>query len=118
MKSDRFNRFVLVGAVIGGAIWGGVCGYLLNKGVVINGRGLLARAVWPLNTPVPFALAGAVLAAISVIRSIRQARSFRAELPEVARGLGHDYEEGDIEEIRWKAPRSRSGRNGAAVRTS
>ncbi len=105
MKSDRFNRFVLVGAAVGGAICGGVFGYLLNKGVVINGRGLLARAVWPLNTPVPFALVGAVLAAISVIRANRREQSLRAELHEVARMLGLAYDEDELEEFPGLHPR-------------
>jgi hypothetical protein len=85
-------RFLLVGGVISGAIIGGVVGYLLLNGIVINGRSLLQRTGWPLTTPVLFALAGAVLAAISVIRSNRQAQALRAELPEVARMLGLVYD--------------------------
>jgi hypothetical protein len=70
-----------------------VFGYALLNGIVINGRSLLQRTGRPLTTPVLFALAGAVSAAISVIRSNRQEQSLRAELPEVARMLGLVYEE-------------------------
>jgi hypothetical protein len=86
-------RFVLVGAAITGAFVGGVFSYVFLNGIVINGRSLLQRAGLPLTTPVLFALAGAVSAAISMIRSHRQEQSLRSELPEVARMLGLVYEE-------------------------
>jgi len=97
MTSDRSKWFAVLGAVVGGAIGGVVFWYVLHNGVVINGRGLLARAPWPLNTFVPFAVAGAVFATISVIRSNRRAQSLRSELPQVAGELGLAYDEGDVE---------------------
>ena len=71
--------------------------YLLNNIVVVNGRGMLLRAGRPLDTPVPFVLAGAVLGTISAIRSNRRAQSLREGLQEVAGALGLAYEEGDVE---------------------
>ena len=97
MNSDRLNWFALIGAAVAGAVGGAVFWYVLHNGVVINGQGLLMRAPWPLNTPFPFAAAGAVLATISVIWSNRQAQSLREGLQVVAGGLGLAYEEGDVE---------------------
>jgi hypothetical protein len=107
VKSYRVNWLALAGAVFAGAIGGVGAWYALDHAVVINGRGILVRAPWPLNMPVPFALGGAVVAAISVIVSSRRARALRAELPEVAAALGLAYEEGDVElppEARPKTP--------------
>ncbi len=97
MKSDRSAGLALAGAVFSGAISGGAVWFFLNKMVVINGQGLLARAGWPLGMPILFAVTGAVIGVLSMIRSNRRERSLREQLAEVARSLGLAYEEGEVE---------------------
>ncbi len=97
MKSDRSTGLALAAAIFGGAISGGAVWFFLNKMVVINGQGLLARAGWPLGMPILLAVAGAVIGVLSMIRSNRRERSFREKLAEVARSLGLAYEEGEVE---------------------
>jgi hypothetical protein len=75
--------------------------------VVVNRQGILMRAGRPLNSPIVFALVGAnIVPAIAyAIKASRLARSLRAELPEVARGLGLAYEEGEFDMILWEGPK-------------
>ncbi len=97
MKSARSAGLAVAGAVFGGAISGGAVWFFLNKMVVINGQGLLARAGWPLGMPILFAVTGAVIGVLSMIRSNRRTHSLREQLAEVARSLGLAYEEGEVE---------------------
>jgi hypothetical protein len=107
MKNLRFNGRDLAAATVGGAIGGVVLWYALNGMIVVNGQGILMRAGRPLNSPIPFALVGAniVPAIVYAIKTSRVARSLRAELPEVARGLGLAYEEGEFDMILWEGPK-------------
>jgi hypothetical protein len=64
--------------------------------ITVNDRSILERALWPLNTPVPFAVAAGVLSGFSLFRSQRQSQALRDELRGVAGELGLAYEEGNV----------------------
>jgi hypothetical protein len=97
MKSDRSAGLALASAIFGGAFSGWAFWFFLNKTAVINGRGLLARAGWPLGTAILFAVVGAVIGVLAMIRSNRRSRSLREQLREVAGTLRLTYEEGEVD---------------------
>jgi hypothetical protein len=103
--SDRSAGFALVFAVVVGAIGGGAIWYGLST-VVINGRNIMERVAWPLNTAVPYAVVGAALNGIAVVRSNRRSRSLRDDLHGVAGELGLAYEEGQVEVALEARPRT------------
>ena len=106
MKRERSVWYAVGWAVVSGAIVGGGVWWITNQ-ITVNNRSILERAPWPLNTPVPFAVAGGVLAGISVLRSRRRSQALREELRAVAGELGLEYEEGEVvvpPEARPKTP--------------
>jgi hypothetical protein len=106
MKSGRSVGFGVVWAFVAGGISGGGLWWIASQ-FVVNGRSILNRAGFPLNTPIPFIVVGAVLTGISVLRSNRRSLALREELRGVAGELGLVYEEGQVEvplESRPKIP--------------
>ncbi len=95
MKSERSVVLGSLWAFVVGGISGGGIWWITNQ-IVVNGRSILDRAAWPLNTPVPFVVVGSVLTGISVLRANRRAQALREELRGVAGELGLTYEEGDV----------------------
>lgn len=95
MKSERSVVLGSLWAFVVGGISGGGIWWITNQ-IVVNGRSILDRAAWPLNTPVPFVVVGSVLTGISVLRANRRAQAPREELRGVAGELGLTYEEGDV----------------------
>lgn len=78
-KSERsaelgFVFAVVIGAVGGAAIWGG-----LNS-VVINGRNVIDGFAWPFNSIFLYAVAGAIINGTAVVLSKRWSESHREEL--------------------------------------
>ncbi len=103
-KSERsaelgFVFAVVIGAVGGAAIWGG-----LNS-VVINGRNVIDGFAWPFNSIFLYAVAGAIINGTAVVLSKRWSESHREELRAVAGELGLGFEEGDVD----VAPEGRPG---------
>jgi hypothetical protein len=95
VKRERSVWYAVGWAVVTGAIGGGGIWWITNQ-IAVNNRSILERAPWPLNTPVPFAVAGGVLTGISVLRSRRRSEALREELRAVAGELGLAYDEGDV----------------------
>ncbi len=106
MKSAWSVGLGVVWAFVAGGIGGGGVWWITNQ-ITVNDRSILSRAGFPLNTPIPFIVVGAVLTGISVLRSNRQSQALRDELPGLAGELGLVYEEGQVEvplEARPKIP--------------
>lgn len=104
-KSERFAGLgfvlaVVIGAVGGAVIWGG-----LNS-VVINGRHVIDGFAWPFNTIFPFVVAGAIINGAAVVLSKRRSESHREELRAVAGELGLRFEDGDVEVAPEGRPRT------------
>jgi hypothetical protein len=95
VKNDRFNWVAPLGAAVAGAIGGAVFWYTLRD-ATFNGRPIVARLGWPLETPVVFAAVGAIVGALAAVFSNRRAQSLRADLGDVAVELGLAYEPGDV----------------------
>ena len=95
VKSERFAVLGSLWAFVVGGISGGGIWWMINQ-IVVNGRSILDRAGWPLNTPVPFVVVASVLTGISVLRANRRAQALREELRGVAGELGLTFEEGDV----------------------
>ncbi len=93
-SSDRFNWLAPVVALLAVAVGGWVVWSAFNS---------VRAAV--LFVVVGQGVAGLLLFLGDAIRSHRRARSLRAELPNVARGLGLSHEEGEIEMILWEGPK-------------
>jgi hypothetical protein len=96
VKSARSIGIGVLWAFVAGGIGGGGVWWITNQ-IIVNGRSILDRAGFPLNTPIPFIVVGAVLTGISVLRSNRRSQALREELRGVAGELGLVYEEGQVE---------------------
>jgi hypothetical protein len=96
MKNHRFNWLApAAAALVAAAVGGWVGWYALNN---VGGAFIGASVA-----------GGLVGTFVDAIRSHRQARSLRAELHEVARGLGLAYEEGDVEVFPGARPKQPFG---------
>lgn len=87
--SKHPNPILVFGAALAsGAIGGAVAWYVIDRIWVVNGQGMLARAGWPADTPVTFAIVGALLSFASACVKQIQRRQRTVEAATLAADLG------------------------------